>query len=103
MLGDLGVVGTILAPEPRGARAHQHDIARRQAHALPGERVLQILGRDPGVAGQGFHLLEAGDIDEHTPRDDRRDGRRVALARTPVAAPIRLLEAVVPVVVRGRP
>jgi hypothetical protein len=51
------------------------------------------------VAGQGVLLFEAGDVDEHTTRDDRRDGRGVTLARTPVASPVRLLETVVPVVV----
>src|SRR6185295_1160637 len=41
----------------------------------------------------------AGDVDEDAAGDDGRDGGRVALARPPVAAPVLLLEAVVPVIV----
>ena len=102
VFGDLGVVGTVFAPEPAGPGSDQHDVAGRQAHALPGERVFQVLSRDPRVARQRVDLLERGDVDQHAPGDDRRNRRCVAFPRPPVAAPVRLLEAVVPVVVGPR-
>ena len=49
------------------------------------------------MARQGVDLLVRGHIDEHAPRDDRRNRRCVALARAPVAPPIFFLEPVVPV------
>ena len=43
VLGELFVVGAILAPVTRGPGANQHDVSRLQGHAFPGEGVLKLL------------------------------------------------------------
>ena len=53
------------------------------------------------MARQGIDFLESGHVDQDAAGDDRRDRRRVALARAPVAPPVPLLEAVVPVEVQA--
>ena len=99
VLADLLVIAAVLAPVLQRAGADQDDRARRDVDALPLESAFEILDRDLVVRRQGVDVLVAGDVEQDSAGDDRRDGRHIALADAEVAAPVLFLEAVVPVIV----
>src|SRR5262245_60630185 len=95
----LRVVAAGLAPVAQRPGADQYDIARLELRLLLLQSLFEVGGRDLIIARQRVEALRPGDVYQHAPRDDRRNGRGVGFARPPIAAPLLFSEAVVPVVV----
>src|SRR5262249_60821635 len=63
----------VLAPEPAPAGVDDHRIAGLQAHALPLQRLLQILDGDLVRVAEHVDTLQSGHVDEHPARHQRAD------------------------------
>ena len=70
--------------------------------ALGFEGTAHVIFSDAVVSWQCIHSFVSGNIDEYASSDDRGNGRRIALARPPVTAPVRFFVSVIPMVVIAR-